>query len=220
MPRIYWCGHSYFIIEAEGATIAVDPHDGDSINLPTCRIQASLVLVSHNHFDHNAIEVASGPETRIVKWKTGSFKFNNITIEGREYPHDKSKGGIRGKTVAYKIRVDGVTIVHAGDLGSVPQGEDLEWLRADVLMIPVGGVYTIDASEAWKIVEDIKPKIAIPMHYWIPGSILPLDPLERFLNIIRIPRERLDYLDITGGRLPPRPIVAVLTPRWKVGKDT
>ncbi len=219
MPRIYWCGHSYFIIEAGGLIVAVDPHDGASLNTPTCRIQADLVLVTHNHFDHNAVEVASGPRTQAVKWRTGSFTVDSIRVEGRAYPHDKTNGKIRGKTIAYKLIIDDLTIVHAGDIGVVPEGKDLEWLKSDILMIPVGGVYTIDASEAWSLVEKIKPRITIPMHYWINGSTLPLDPLDRFLNLIRIPRERLDYLEVSKHTLPVRPVVAVLTPKWRFSQN-
>ena len=213
--EVEWCGHSYFILRAGGRSLALDPHDGGSLNIATCRIQADYITSTHNHFDHNAFEVASGPGTRIVKWSTGARELPPFTLEGRRLYHDKAQGRLRGYVVAYKIRVEDLTLVHLGDLGHPLEGEDLEWVRGvDVLMIPVGGTYTIDAEEAWRIVEEARPRLAVPMHYWIPGMTLPLDPLDRFLNIVKVPRIRPGARSITldKGRLPDKTSVLILEP--------
>ncbi len=206
MVRIRWCGHSYFIIEHSKGSIAIDPHDGGSIGVTTCRYQADIVLVTHNHFDHNAVEVASGPGTRVVKWKTGEV-IRDPNVRGFMFYHDKSSGRLRGSVVAYLIDVDEVRILHLSDIGHIPPKEAIESIgKVDVLLVPVGGVYTIDANEAWELIQLVKPKIAVPMHYWVEGVILPLDPLERFLNVIKAPRERLEdsEFEVTRHSLPER----------------
>ncbi|GAB6148544.1 MBL fold metallo-hydrolase [Stetteria hydrogenophila] len=214
MVRITWCGHSYFIIEHSGGSIAIDPHDGGSVGVETCRYEADVVLVSHNHFDHNAVEVAAGPKSRVVKWRTGEVS-RNPRITGFKFYHDKASGRLRGSVVAYLVEVDGVRILHLSDIGHVPPDEALKPLgEIDVLLVPVGGVYTIDANEAWEVIQKLKPRIAIPMHYWVEGVILPLDPLERFLNVIKAPRERLDssWLEVTRQSLPEKTHVIIPKP--------
>lgn len=214
MVRVEWCGHSYFIIEYSGGSIAVDPHDGGSVGVATCRRQADIVLVTHDHFDHNAVEVASGPKSRVVKWRTGEVSERPL-IRGFKFYHDKASGKLRGAVTAYLIEVDGVRILHMSDIGHLPPSEALESIGdVDVLMVPVGGVYTIDAVEAWELVQALKPRIAVPMHYWVEGVILPLDPLERFLNVIKAPRERLDTntFEVTPHSLPERTHVLIPKP--------
>ena len=189
MPvEIEYCGHSYFILRVGERIIAIDPHDGGSINLPTCRIQADYVLVTHEHYDHNAVEIAGGREARVYSQRLGEFKLDEILVRGVKVYHDKSKGRLRGWVAAYIINAGNLRLAHMGDLGEIP-GEGLEEFRGlDVMFVPVGGVYTIDAYEAWELVEELKPRIVVPMHYWIKGSTLPLDPLDKFLNIARAPR--------------------------------
>ncbi|MCE4602823.1 MAG: MBL fold metallo-hydrolase [Desulfurococcales archaeon] len=211
--ELEWCGHSYFLLRASSRLLAIDPHDGGSINLPTCRVTADYVLLTHNHFDHNAFEVASGPGSRVVKWRVGRFSLPPFTVEGRRFYHDKARGRLRGEVVGYKIIVEGLSLAHLGDLGHLLEGEDLEWVRGvDILMIPVGGTYTIDAQEAWRIVEEARPRLVVPMHYWIPGSTLPLDPLDRFLNIVKAPRIRPESSRVQLSSLPSRTSVLILEP--------
>jgi len=215
MVELEWCGHAYFILKSGDKTLAIDPHDGGSINISTCRIRADYILVTHNHFDHNAVEVASGPGTKVIKWKTGKHALPPYQVEGRKLYHDKSKGRLRGEITAYKIMVEDLTIIHLGDLGHTLQGEDLEWVKeADILMIPVGGTYTINSREAWEIIKKANPKITIPMHYWIKGLTLPIDPLDRLLNIIKIPRIRIETnkTEITKQTLPQKPSILILQP--------
>lgn len=197
MVRIKWCGHSYFVIESGDLKIAIDPHDGGSLGLETCYVDSDLVLVTHNHYDHNAVEVAASRDSIVVRWREGRLELGNIRIEGFKFYHDKAQGKLRGETIAYKVTVEDLNILHLGDIGHMISDIDVRKLTpVDILLVPVGGVYTIDHQEAWIITQLLKPKLVIPMHYWIPGSLTPLNPVDRFLNIIKIPRVRVEVREV------------------------
>ncbi len=189
--RVEWCGHSYLVVKVEGGpVIALDPHDGGSIGLPECRVNADYTLITHTHFDHNAKEMSGG--TVIVK-RLGEFRVGDVKVAGYKFYHDKASGALRGDTAAYIIEVDGIRIAHMGDIGHVPPiGMLTPFEGVDILALPVGGVYTIDALEANTIVELVKPKLVIPLHFWMPGVTLPLDTLDRFLNTSKSRRLRLE----------------------------
>ena len=208
--KIEWYGHSYFRVEAGGTSIVIDPHDGGSLNLPTYRVRADAVLVTHNHYDHNAVSIVEA--RKVYTWKRGSFRVGSIIVEGLPSYHDKSQGRLRGENTIYVIRANQIEIAHLGDLGHLPSDELARKLDGvDILMIPVGGVYTIDAYEAWEIVKTLGPKLVIPMHFWMPNMTVPLDPLERFLNIAKTRRLRLEtnILEVALEDLPERTTVVV-----------
>ncbi len=155
--NIIWLGHSCFKIESRGAVIIVDPYkDGSVPGLGNVRETADIVLCSHGHDDHSAIECVklSGdlkPEIRITKIDTF---------------HDHHNGTRRGKNTIHMIEADGYRIAHLGDLGCRLQEKQKEQLKnLDMLLIPVGGFYTIDAKEAAELVMELKPETVIPMHY-------------------------------------------------------
>ncbi len=206
--EVEWCYHSYVILRVEGVTIAIDPHDGGSIGLPTCRVNADYILVTHDHFDHNAVEVASGQSTKkVFKWYLGSFEVGPFKARGVKLYHDKAKGKLRGWVAAYVLDLGDIKVAHMGDLGHlIYKGEEPELEGIDVMFIPVGGVYTISGPEAWAVIEELGPRIAVPIHYWLPGSILPLDPLERFLEVARSGRTPVKGRTIKLSReaLPPK----------------
>ncbi len=186
MVLIKWHGHACFeIIDSQGRSVVIDPHDGRSIGIKAPEASADAVLITHDHFDHNAFHVVLKSGGEIHSMKLGKFKIlGSYDVEGVEAYHDKLKGRRRGKVVIYKLNVEGVRITHLGDLGSFDE-ELINALKpTDVLMIPVGGVFTIDANEARDLIRELSPKVAIPMHYWVPGINLPLSTLEDFLNII------------------------------------
>jgi L-ascorbate metabolism protein UlaG (beta-lactamase superfamily) len=212
--RITWYGHSYFLIEIGGNKIVLDPHDGGSLNLPEFRVESDYVLVTHNHYDHNAIEMVKSPN--IIKWRKGLFRLeDDITVRGILSYHDKASGEIRGTNIIYVINYKNLSIAHFGDLGHLPDEDLLSMIgKVDIAMIPVGGVYTIDAEEAWELTTMLNPRIVIPMHFWIPYSTLPLDPLEKFLNIAKARRLRLEErtLEIQENELPEKTTIAVMPP--------
>uniref|UniRef100_A0A7C2ZCB6 Zn-dependent hydrolase n=1 Tax=Ignisphaera aggregans TaxID=334771 RepID=A0A7C2ZCB6_9CREN len=186
MPTtIRWHGHACFeIVSSKGVVIVVDPHDGRGLGLNPPRVAADIVLISHEHFDHNAFAVVAKPGANVLSMKTGEVSLGDVRIIGVETFHDKDRGKKRGRNIVYKIIVDDLNIVHLGDLGHVPDANTAATLKPiDILMIPVGGVFTIDASEAWKTIEVLDPAVVIPMHYWLQGIELPLKPVDEFLRM-------------------------------------
>ena len=134
MVKITWLGHACFLIElSNGYKIVIDPHDGRSIGLPKPSVKADLVLVTHDHFDHNAIDIVRKEDTRVIKSLRGDAHVDDILIKGIRTYHDKEGGRRRGENTIYIIDVEGYKIAHLGDLGHKPM-EQLDLLKGvDVL---------------------------------------------------------------------------------------
>ncbi len=184
---IRWHGHACFeIIDSEGLTIVIDPHDGRSIGLKPPKVSADVVLMTHEHFDHNAYHLVIKPGGEKYSMKEGEFKIaGKYSVKGIKLFHDKSKGRLRGNVVIYRLEVEGISILHVGDLGHIiPQKVVDDVSPVDILMVPVGGTFTIDAKEAYEISRMLTPKAVIPMHYWVEGVNLPLAPLDSFLSVV------------------------------------
>ncbi|RLG76413.1 MAG: Zn-dependent hydrolase [Thermoprotei archaeon] len=214
MTTIKWYGHACFeIVSDKGVIIGIDPHDGVSLGIKPPMFKADIILVTHNHFDHNAIQVISKPNSRVLDMFEGETIIDDIEIKGVKSFHDPYRGSLRGEVVLYKVKVDDLNIVHLGDLGTLPEDELLrEITPADILMVPVGGVYTISPSEAAEVVKKIKPKIAIPMHYKIPGLRLGLRKVDEFLRKIKYDVKRISReFTISKPSLPSATEVWVLT---------
>ena len=154
---IKWHGHSCFSVTADDYTIVLDPFaDGSVPGLPDIRPEANTVLCSHYHSDHGCTDVVTVTE------KTDS-PFNILKIDTY---HDDAQGTKRGENRIHILEAHGMRIVHFGDLGCMLTAAQIEILKkADALMIPVGGFYTIDAAQAKEIVSILSPKVVIPMHY-------------------------------------------------------
>jgi len=187
LVTIKWHGHACVeIVTSKGFSIVIDPHDGGSIGLERPRARADLVLVTHDHFDHNAVSVVAHENTRILKEFLGETRINDIRIEGLPSFHDKFGGKRRGKNTIYLIEVEGFKISHLGDLGHIPDEPVLQKLKSiDLLIVPVGGTYTIYPDEAWRIVELTGPNNVMPIHYWIEGLNLPLHPVDEFIMHVK-----------------------------------
>lgn len=181
---IRWHGHACFeIVSSKGTTIVIDPHDGKSLGIKIPKVSADIVLITHEHFDHNAYSIVAKPSANIFSMHIGEESINDIKFKGIETYHDKEKGKRRGRNIVYKLYVDGVSLVHLGDLGHELDRYYLEKLGSiDILMIPVGGTFTIDARGAWKTIENLDPRSVIPMHYWIENLNLPLRPVDDFIQ--------------------------------------
>lgn len=154
---IKWHGHSCFSVTADNYTIVLDPFaDGSVPGIGNIRPEANAVLCSHYHSDHGCTEVVTVTEKE-------SCPFEILKIDTY---HDDAQGTKRGENRIHILKVDGMRIVHFGDLGCMLTPEQAELLKkAEVLMIPVGGFYTIDAAQAKEIVSLLDPKVVIPMHY-------------------------------------------------------
>ncbi len=178
---IVWYGHSCFQISSQGVNIIIDPYDA-TIGLKVPNLRADILLVTHNHHDHNNLKAVEGEPFLITG--PGEYEIKRVTVRGISSFHDNSQGSQRGKNNIYLIETEEIRICHLGDLGQKELSkEQLDLINApDVLMIPVGGTYTIDGSEAAKITNQIEPKIVIPMHYKIPGLSLPLESVDNFLK--------------------------------------
>ncbi|MFH0815851.1 MAG: MBL fold metallo-hydrolase [Methanobacteriota archaeon] len=179
--RMKWHGHSCFEVSGK-VKVLTDPHDGHSIGLTPPRTAPDVVLVSHDHYDHNAVSAVKG--TPAVVKGAGEHHEKGVRILGVETCHDEMGGSKRGKNVAFVFELDGVRFAHMGDLGHVPTGEQVAHIgRVDILMVPVGGLYTVDAKGAMETVAKIGPRIAIPMHFKFGGLKLAIAPLKEFTKL-------------------------------------
>ena len=192
---ISWLGHSCFRIRGAQATIITDPYSPDlgySLGQPT----AHIVTVSHQHPGHSYVQGISG-QPKVVRGP-GEYEISGVLIIGIASFHDSEGGKNRGKNTVYLMEIDEITICHLGDLGHLLSTEQLEEIdNVDILLLPVGGVSTIDATIAAKVVRQLEPKIVIPMHYGTEASRQELEPAERFLK------------EMGAGEVTPRPKLVV-----------
>jgi L-ascorbate metabolism protein UlaG (beta-lactamase superfamily) len=198
--RIVWYGQSCFKIMAktnngDKITIITDPFD-KSLRLTPPRCSAEIVSISHDHYDHNNVKTISG-EPFIIE-RPGEYDVRGVFIEGINSFHDSSKGEERGISTIYAINVEGLRICHLGDIGQKElSSNQIDKIGdIDILMIPVGGIFTIDASEAVKIINQIEPSIVIPMHYKLPKIKEKLNTVDKFLEEIGEKKETLEELVI------------------------
>jgi L-ascorbate metabolism protein UlaG (beta-lactamase superfamily) len=180
--RIRWHGHSCFEIGGS-VTVVTDPHDGKSLGIASPDAKADLVLVTHDHFDHNCVSVVSGPNTSVIKKPVMTVE-HGVRVEGVSAFHDSSGGSKRGQMTLFKFELDGTTFCHLGDLGHKLDDATVEKLApVDVLFVPVGDVFTVGPQDAKAVVDSISPKVAVPMHYRVPGLGLSIQPVQSFLKL-------------------------------------
>ncbi len=184
--KIKCYGHAAFLVTSDqGVKIITDPYEsgayGGQPSYGKIKDQADIVLTSHDHADHNDTKSLPGsPE--IVKG-SGSKTVKGISIKGISTYHDPSKGSERGANTIFTFSVDGIKICHLGDLGHILSEKELAEIGSvDILLIPVGGYYTIDSKEASRVSEQIKPKVLIPMHFKTEKCGFPIAPVEDFLK--------------------------------------
>lgn len=213
--EITWYGQSCFKIKGKSATVITDPFDPGFSGLKLPKDFASdLVLVSHQHQDHNNWQavLAANPEV-IVAEGPGEYEVKGASVIGTNSFHDDASGAERGTNTIYHILIDGINIVHLGDLGHLLSEEQVEEInQVDILMIPVGGVFSIDAEVAGKVIAQLEPRIIIPMHFKIDGLKFDLNPLEPFLKEMGAEGvEALPKLVVTKDKLPEETQVTVLS---------
>ena len=200
--KITWLGHSCFCVESEGYHIVLDPFK-DVKGYADPRLTANEVLCSHEHFDHNCRDA--------VTLETGTA--SPFTVETVATLHDDQGGRLRGKNTVHILRAEGMTVVHLGDLGHQLTEEQVAKLRGcDVLLLPVGGTYTVDAAGAKAVAETISPRIIVPMHYRLGGlGFDKLSTLDRFLNLY--PAERVQRL--AENFFDPSAYQGIVVPRYQ-----
>lgn len=178
---ITWYGQSCFKIQSGSASLVFDPFK-KSIGLTLPKIEAQLVLVSHNHPDHNNTAAIKGDPFIINS--PGEYELKRIRVRGINSYHDAVDGKERGLNIIYTVKMEDINLAHFGDLGQTQLTEkQLDAIGIiDILMIPVGGVYTINSDQAVNVINQIEPRIVIPMHYKIKGLKPKLDAVTNFLK--------------------------------------
>ena len=205
--QIIWKGQSFFQIliqrgKESVVKIAFDPYD-EQIGLKPPVLEADILLITHSHYDHNNVKAVKGSPFLISG--PGEYEIKGVSIQGISSFHDNVQGKERGENTIYTLESEGIKICHLGDLGQKElTDEQLEKIGAiDILMIPVGGVYTISAKEATKIISQIEPKIVIPMHYHIPKLKIKLEGLDKFLKMMGVKAPEVSKkLSISQRNLP------------------
>lgn len=162
--EIQYLGHACFRLKGKNATVITDPFDPKMVGIKFPKTSADIVTISHLHKDHSYTKEIEGEE--LIINGPGEYEVKGIKILGISSFHDAKEGKERGKNTIYRIEVDKVSIIHLGDLGhKLTDGEVDSLGNVDILLVPVGGFYTINAAEATLVSSQIEPKIIIPMHY-------------------------------------------------------
>jgi L-ascorbate metabolism protein UlaG (beta-lactamase superfamily) len=233
-PTVSWYGQSFFTIKSgKGTIVAFDPHMIPAFGRPE-GLRADIVCMSHLHNDHTnifAFENPKDPKMRLLNGVNGvgnRTNWNNVdeTIQDiriRNIPtfHDDAEGMVRGKNSIFLVEIDGWKFCHLGDLGHELTEAQLKKIgEVDVLMIPVGGVYTLNGSQAKKVVEQIKPKEYIfPMHYGLPffEDLLPIDEFLEEQDRKNIAVSQENQVALNRDKQRPRPLIVQLssTPKKK-----
>lgn len=203
-------GHSCFRIKGNQAVIITDPFPPD-LGYSLGKQTASIVTISHQHSSHSYIDEING-EPRIIRGP-GEYEISGVLIIGITTFHDSIRGQTRGKNTVYLMEVDGISICHLGDLGHVLSSDQVEELGdIDVLLLPVGGVSTINAAMAAEVIRQVEPKVVIPMHYKTPYLKRELDPVDDFLREMGVGQiEPRNKLSVSRTNLPPSTQVFLLS---------
>jgi len=195
---IYWQGHSCFRLKGKGSTVVIDPFSPDTgYNLG--KLEADVVLVTHQHPGHNYVQGVGG-EFRVINGP-GEYEIGGVFVTGVASFHDDKSGELRGKNTIYAVEFEGVTVAHLGDLGHELSSKTVAELgKIDVLLLPVGGVTTLDAVAGAEVMRRLSPKWVVPMHYKTPAITRELLPVGKFLAETgvkdAVPQPRLS---VSGG---------------------
>jgi L-ascorbate metabolism protein UlaG (beta-lactamase superfamily) len=225
---IRWHGQSFFeIITSDGTRIVIDPHAIEQFGRQS--VKADVVVCSHLHPDHTRLDVIENRDKakllmgvkdekgdgRKQSWMNFDEKFKNVRLYSVGTFHDDAQGMKRGLNSVTVIEADGFRIVHLGDLGHKLSENQLKLIgKADVLMVPIGGVYTLNGTEAKEVVQQIKPRFAIvPMHYGIKGQYEDLLTDEEFIeDQDNVRKDRAELTLEVGAKPPEKPEIVEL--KW------
>jgi len=210
--KIKWLGHASFLITSDsGVRIITDPYEpNDKLLYGAIDESADIATVSHDHFDHGNVAAVKGAP-QVVK---GDAEIRGIKFKGIATFHDSSEGKERGSNTIFCFEVDGVKVCHLGDLGHELTTEQAAQADAvDVLLLPVGGFYTIDATVAGRVAEQLKPRVVIPMHFKNSKCDFPIAGVEEFLRgKENISQPDASEVEFRAGEIPPTTRIIVLKP--------
>lgn len=208
MIKIIWHGHACFEVITEAGSVVLDPYsDGSVPGLAPLSLAADAVLCSHEHGDHN-----NRDGVRL------SGKHCGLEVSYLDTWHDDERGARRGPNRIHILKAEGMTAVHLGDLGcNLTQDELTQLKQPDVLMIPIGGHYTIDAAQAAEIIGQLQPRVVLPMHYRgraADGRIFGYDVISTSAVFRKTCRNPVDYegnaLEVDGNTAPQTAFLKVI----------
>lgn len=212
--KLEYLGHSSFLLTRnDGTKILTDPYNpksfGDAPGYKPVKCAADVVTISHGHGDHSYIADVEG--NPLVIKEDGEFEPKGIPIMGIITDHDEADGSKRGKNIVFKFCIDGITFLHLGDLGRMLTIDEIAKIgEVDVLLIPVGGYYTIDAVVADQVSKQLKPKVVIPMHYKTDVIGYPIATVEEFLTL----RDKVKRIPISSVEIDKITLPSNATETW------
>jgi L-ascorbate metabolism protein UlaG (beta-lactamase superfamily) len=213
--KIKWYGHAAFQITTdEGVRVIIDPYEsgafGGALSYGKITDEAEIVLTSHDHDDHNYTKDIKGNYKHINK--AGAYSERGLEIEALPCYHDPSKGKERGNNLIFVIDDGKLRIAHMGDIGHILAQDTVKKMgRIDILLLPIGGFYTIDSGEAGKIMQDINPKITVPMHFKTPKCDFPIAGVDAFTEGRKGVRTINSYeVEVKKDDLPKEPEIVVM----------
>lgn len=202
---ITYLGHASFKIKGKQTSVVIDPYDSSVLGMKFPKVDADIVTVSHHHPDHDSVSNVTPITDKIhIVDGPGEYEIKGVSIIGISTFHDDKKGEERGKNTAYVIEIDGLRLLHIGDLGHKLDDSSIKEIgNIDILFLPVGGTYTIDSKTAVDVMKQIGPSIVVPMHYKLAGvdnEILnKLAPVDEFITASGLRVENLPKLTIKEG---------------------
>jgi len=199
-------GHAAFDLRLGGVRLCLDPHRpgavGGRFHLPEIKGPFDAFACTHQHEDHAGWTAALGTMRQVQ----GGDQIGRVAVTSRAAFHDREGGTRMGLVRMLSFEAEGLRVVHCGDLGEFGEA-DVAWLRgADVLLVPVGGVFTLGAQEAARLVHAVQPRVAVPMHAADPRVDLQLEPVQDFLRAVALPFARLEELTLAAGAAGPSSI--------------
>lgn len=208
--KIQWFGHAcFYLTSSDGVRVLTDPFD-PSVGYPMPSVEADIVTNSHQHADHNYNKAVRGAFKLIDR--AGKYSEKGVDIVGVDTFHDAEGGTKRGKNLVFRFSMDGLNVVHCGDLGHALTPEQVQAIGAvDVLIVPVGGFYTIDAQVAKSVVDALHPTLTVPMHFKTPVMNFPITTVDPFVELMgRVQQAGSTEIEVTRESLAKQAGVMVL----------
>lgn len=207
---LQYYGHDLFSFTlADGTVIVTDPY-GDFYQYPKRTLYADICTISHH--DHDSVSMLTG-DPIVIDTEGAHTPRKGVLVTGVSTFHDAEQGQKRGQNLVFIIEADGLRVVHLGDLGHALSASQIKAIqRPDILLLPVGGNYTIDAKAAVQVMQSLAPKVTIPMHYRTRESqAMPIDPVSLFLSLLGVSPEPMSLCRITAQDISERPSVLLMT---------